>query len=275
MATAEGEQVDWRLKDGRTIKAELRDAWGEGDASMVEFLLPGMKVLTLKRSELHSEDSQRISPTKPGHEDFRFAWATARPAVGVQANQVTITYRFHRTIPGMKSIDLSTLTVAPFKIGNNQIPPDAWKVADRSGSDGVVMEFQTSGNYDASKLNGSKFSATMELEIGKDRRRRSEQIDFPKEPRRELVSSFGDFEITSCYVPPLGEQKPRYVVLVSAEPKEKLIRFLMESNGRTAGITGMDASDAGTFATVKIDYWDRFEKMRISFEGTAGKPDVR
>ncbi|MEK7950171.1 hypothetical protein [Luteolibacter soli] len=73
----------------------------------------------------------------------------------------------------------------------------------------------------------------------------------------------------------MGEVPARYGVQVHSEPEQKLIRYLVESNGRTAGRGGMEASIAGTFATVKIDYWESFEKKVVQFAGTAGQPDPR
>ena len=111
------EVAPWRMKDGKVMDLELRDAWGEDDAAMVEFLTRGMKIVTLKRNELHPEDQKKIPAPQPGHEDFRFAWATARPAAG-ENGEVTITYKFARTLPGVIGCDEGTLKVAPFKIGN-------------------------------------------------------------------------------------------------------------------------------------------------------------
>ncbi len=258
------------MKDGKVMDLELRDAWGEDDAAMVEFLTRGMKIVTLKRNELHPEDQKKIPAPQPGHEDFRFAWATARPAAG-EKGEVTITYKFARTLPGVIGCDEGTLKVAPFKIGNVAIAPGAWKVVSTGG----VMEFRATGPYDATKLVGAKFSASLEVEVGKDLRRMIQRIEFPGRPLQQIKSRFGDFEITSVYGPALGEIPARYGVLVRSEPKEKLIKFLTESNGRTAGLGGIEVSVAGTFATVKIDYWDSFEKKVIQFSGTAGQPGIR
>lgn len=271
---ATAELMEWRMKDGKTIKAELRCAWGEGDAAMVDFLLPGMKVLALKRGDIHPEDLNRIPAPPPRYDDFRFAWATARPVTG-QANQVTIVFEFQRTLPGVRTYDEKTLRVAPFMLGSVLVPPEAWKVTHLAGPDGASNRFQTTGTYDASKLIGSKFSATMDLEVGKDSKRIIQRVDFPKTIGGEIKSTIGDFEIKSYYLPTVGEIESRYVVIVKANPMEKLIRFLVESNERTADSSGLNARDAGTFATVKIDYWESFEKRQVHFEGTAGKPQTR
>jgi hypothetical protein len=265
------EVAPWRMKDGKVINLELRSAWGEGDAAMVEFIAPGLKVLTLKQNELHPEDQKKIPVDRPRHEDFRFAWATARPESGDKGD-VTIIYRFERSLPGVAGCDEKTLKVVPFKIGSAAIAPEAWKVANPS--DGVI-EFRTTGPYDVTKLVGTKFSASLELEVGKDRCRTIQRIDFPERPLQEVKVRFGEIEITSVYGPAVAEIPARYGVLVRSDPKQKLIRYLMESNGRTAGLGGMETSLAGTFATVKIDYWEAFEKKVIQFTGTAGQPDPR
>jgi hypothetical protein len=267
---SKAEMADWRMKDGTTIKAELFGAWGEGDASMVELITHDSKNLILKRSELDTAELKRIPLSEPRHEDFRFAWATAHP-VENHPNQLTITFLFKRTLPGVNSENESTLKVAPFKIGDDLIPPDAWNTRSVTGPDGIIVYFSTTGEYDASKLHGSKFSATMELEIGKERNRMVQKMDFSNDPGVDLTKRVGDFEIKSFYFPGIEEIAPSYTVSVLAEPRQKLIGFLMESNGRTAIRGNMKTKDAGLFATVKIDYWERFEKETILFEGTAGR----
>jgi hypothetical protein len=228
---ADAEPQPWRMKDGKVIEAELRCAWGEGDAAIVDFIIGGTEVLTMKRSELHPDDAKRISPPELEYDDYRFAWSTAHPVSG-QPGQVKITYRFQRTVPGVKGCDEASLIVAPFKIGNALIPPDAWEVSNLTGPDGAVMDFHTTGAYDASKLIGSKFSASLEMEVGKGRKRAIQQIDLPKRAGQEVKSNFGDIEIKAVYLPALGEGVARSGVLVRSEPKEKLISYLMESRWR-------------------------------------------
>ncbi len=272
--TAPADIIPWKMRDGKIMKLELRDAWGEDEAAMVEFITPDMKLLTLKRDELHPDDQKRIRTERPRHEDFRFAWAAAKPA-DAGSGETTITYRFERTLPGIMGCNESTLNVAPFRIGSTVVPSEAWKVVSLSGPDGAIMEFRTTGRYDFTKLSGTKFSASLEVEAGKDRRRTVQRIDFPGRPMQEVKARFGEIELTSFYGPAVGDIPARYGVLVRAEPKEKLIRYLVESNGRTAGLGGMEIGVAGTFATVKIDYWESFEKTVIQFSGTAGQPQAR
>jgi hypothetical protein len=271
---ASAEMAPWRMKDGRILSLELRDTWGEGDAAMVEFITHEMKILTLKRNELHPEDQKKIPVDQLPREDFRFTGAMARREAG-EKGDVTIIYNFERSLPGVTGLDEGTLKVAPFKIGDIMIPQGVWKVVTHSGPDGEVIEFRTTGPYDATKLAGSKFSASVELEVGKDRRRTIQRIDFPQRPLEEVKVRFGEIEVTSFYGPSVGGVPARYAVSVRSEPKQKLIRYLMESNGRTARRGGMETSVAGTFATVKIDYWESFENKVIQFAGTAGQPDPR
>jgi hypothetical protein len=274
LGVASAEVSSWRMKDGRVLSLELRAAWGEDDAAMVEFITRDMKILTLKRNELNPEDQKKIPEDRPRREAFRFTWATARPERG-DKDTVTIIYSFERSLPGVVGFEESTLKVAPFQIGSVTIAPEAWKLTVQPGVDGVLIEFRTTGKYDVTKLTGAKFSASVELEVGKNLRRTIQKIDFPQRPLQEVKVRTGEFEITSVHAPALGEAPARYGVLVRTEPKEKMIRYLMESNGRTAGLGGMETSVAGTFATVKIDYWESFEKKVVQFAGTAGQPDPR
>ncbi len=243
MHDSKAELADWKMKDGTTVKAELFASWGEGNASMVEFITHDSKNLILKRSELDTAELKKIPLSEPRHEDFRFAWAAALP-VEDHPNQLTITFLFKRTLPGVNSNNESTLKVAPFKIGDDLIPPDAWTTKSVTGPDGIFVYFCTTGEYDASKLHGSKFSATMELEIGKERNRMVEKMDFSDDPRVDLTKRVGDFEIKSFYFPGIEEITPSYTVSVLAEPRHKLIGFLMESNGRTAVRGNMKSKDA-------------------------------
>lgn len=272
LGVASAEVSPWRMKNGCVLSLELRAAWGEGDAAMVEFLSSDMKVLTLKRSELHPEDQMKIPADRPRREDFRFTWAMARPESGGKG-AVTLIYSFERSLPGVVGFDEKSLKVAPFQIGDTVIAPEAWKMTLQPGPDGVVVDFRTTGPYDVTKLAGSKFSASAELEVGKDRKRTVQRIDFPQHPLQEVKVRFKEIEVTSIYGPAVQDVPARYGILVRSEPKQKLIRYLMESNGRTAGLGGMETSVAGSFATVKIDYWESFEKKVIQFTGTAGQPD--
>ncbi|MEK7950170.1 hypothetical protein [Luteolibacter soli] len=193
---AQAEVAPWRMNDGRVLNLELRDAWGEDEAAMVEFISPEMKLLTLKRNEIHPEDQKKIPTDRPRSEDLKFVWARARHD-GERKDDVTIIYNFERSLPGVTECNEGTLKVAPFKIGDAVVAPEAWKVITHSGPDGAVVEFRTTGPYDATKLAGAKFSASVELEVGKDRRRSIQRIDFPQRPLQEVKVRFGEMEITS------------------------------------------------------------------------------
>lgn len=273
---AHAEFAQWTNKDGKAAELELLKLEKKGETEIVTFRTRAGKTVTMNLTDLQESEWQRArdASTQPaatppaaetGKLDLRFEGAAVHPkqeVEGSQPNPGKLEFRFVVQGPNYAGIKPETLEVQPCKIGNRTVPVKSWSVTSVGGPHATPLVLTSLGNFDATKLSGSKITASVVALVGTVKKSESIEMKVPKDESKPVTGKVGPIDV-------LLARDVRQIT-VGTKPKipQQVITYRIEGGTNNGGVS-LDLVKAGDTVPVVVEYWEAVTELPLKLEATA------
>ncbi len=280
-SAAYAEFARWTSKDGKTAELEFLKLETKGETETVSFRTRAGKTVTMNLADLQEADRERAraagATAAPTPAPFPVNGATAalevyfqkasgqppRPKKGEDPGApASIDFTFGvRCAEGgtFASLKADTLEVQPFEVGGKKVSPKNWKVTQSSGTS---ISLSTTGNFDVTKLAGSKVSAKVTALAGSGKKSERQELKVPKDSSKPSTGKIGPFTVSVTRGPAAVQ------VSLDAKDRSKVISYWLDGAKENGGTT-LDLLKVDKTVTVIVDYWEEIKEVPLKLEGTA------
>lgn len=278
---AHAEFARWTSKDGKVAELELQKLEKKGDEEMVTFRTRAGKIVTMKLTDLQEADWERAraamsgaaadpAPAAPttvagGKLELSFEGAAVHAKQEVEGGAPVpgkLEYRFTVRGATYAGVKPETLEVGPFKIGNRIVPTNSWSIVSNGGGQGVPLVLTSQGNFDPTKLSGSKLTATVTAMVGNVLKTERLNLKVPKDESKTVTGKAGPFEVY------LTRDVKKVSLGINSKIPQQLVGYRIE-DGSPEGSFSIDLLKVGYTVPIVVSYWEKVEAVPLKIEATA------
>lgn len=277
---AHAEFARWTRKDGNVAELELLKLEKKGEAEMVTFKTRAGKTVTMSLTDLQESEWQRArdamaaapatntKAAEPGKLEVKLDAAQVHAKQAVEGGQPIpgrLEFRFSVSGATYAGIKPETLEVPSFRLGSRIVPSRSWSIAGYGGNGGtspVPLTVTSPGNFDATKLSGSKLSATVTAMFGTVIKTARTELKVPKDDSKPTSAMAGPIEVN------LTRDVKKLTLATNAKIPQQLVSYQIEG-GEGDGRFSVDLLKVGETVPVVVSYWEALTEEPLKLEATA------